>query len=88
MFWHILGSAAAILTMFAFVPQIIKTFEKKSARDLSLIMLVQLSLGVSLWVIYGVYLGNFIIIAANGVTLACLVILAFLYWKYRNRGDR
>jgi MtN3 and saliva related transmembrane protein len=82
MFWSIIGSSAAVLTMFSFIPQIIKTMKTKSAKDVSLLTLFQLSLGVSLWIVYGIYLKNIIIITANSVTLTTLIILLFLYFNY------
>ena len=82
MFWVILGSSAAILTMFSFVPQIFKVIKNKSAKDVSLLTIIQLAFGVSLWIIYGINLRNTIIIIANSVTLITLIILLFLYFNY------
>ena len=82
MFWVILGSSAAILTMFSFVPQIFKVIKNKSAKDVSLLTIIQLAFGVSLWIIYGINLRNTIIIMANSVTLITLIILLFLYFNY------
>lgn len=56
MFWQFIGLGAATLTMFAFIPQIIKVVKTKSAKDVSLFTLLQLSLGVSLWIAYGLHL--------------------------------
>lgn len=83
MFWTIIGSSAAILTMFSFIPQIIKALKTKSVKDVSLVTLVQLSLGVLLWIAYGFYLKDPIIITANSITLATLIILLCLYFNYR-----
>lgn len=80
--WTIIGSSAAILTMFAFIPQIIKAVKTRSVKDVSLITLLQLGVGVSLWIVYGIHLGDAIIITANGVTLVSLVILLYLYVSY------
>lgn len=80
MFWKIVGSSAAVLTMFSFIPQIIKVWRTKSAGDVSLLTLLGLSLGVLLWIAYGIHLKDFIIICANSITLATLVILLFLYF--------
>jgi len=84
--WKIIGIAAASLTMFSFVPQIFKVYKTKSGKDLSLITLVQLATGVFLWIIYGVYLGDRVIIVANAVTLSTLIILLVLYFLYA-KGD-
>jgi MtN3 and saliva related transmembrane protein len=80
------GLSAAVLTMFSFIPQIIKVAKAKSAKDISPITLFQLSLGVSLWIAYGIYLKDTIIIMANGITLTTLVILLWLYFCYRKRA--
>jgi MtN3 and saliva related transmembrane protein len=82
MLWSIIGSSAAALTMFGFIPQIIKVLKTKSLKDVSLTTLTQLSLGVSLWIAYGIYLKDAIIITANTVTLFSLIILLFLYFRY------
>jgi MtN3 and saliva related transmembrane protein len=86
MFWRMVGVAAAALTTFSFVPQIIKVLETKSGKDLSPVTLFQLSTGVALWVVYGWYLKDLIIILANAVTLVSLVILIFLYFRYKKLG--
>ena len=78
----ILGFSAACLTMFAFIPQIIKAFKSKSVKDVSPVTLFQLSLGVLLWIAYGIHLKDAIIITANTVTLLSLIILLFLYFSY------
>jgi len=82
MFWKIIGLTAATLTTFSFVPQIIKIIKIKSVKDVSLFTLFQFALGVSFWVLYGIYLKDAIIIAANSMTLLTLVILLSLYFKY------
>lgn len=82
MYWIAVGSTAAILTMFAFIPQIIKIARSKSVSDVSLITLLQLGAGVSLWIAYGVYRRDAVIIVANSVTLSSLLILLFLYFSY------
>lgn len=82
MIWEIVGTCAAILTMFSFFPQILKVLKTKSEKDLSLITLLQLSLGVFLWFLYGLYRKDPIIIIANVVTFISLSILLFLYFSY------
>jgi len=82
MFWTVIGSTAAILTMFAFIPQIAKVLKTKSAKDVSPTTLIQLSLGVSLWIAYGLHLEDAIIIIANSITLFSLIILLILYFFY------
>ena len=82
MHWSLIGTSAAILTMFSFVPQIVKVLKTKSAKDVSITTLFQLSLGVSLWIAYGVHLKNMIIIMANTITLVTLIVLLSLYFNF------
>ena len=84
--WTLIGVLAACLTMFSFIPQIIKGFKTKSVKDISIITLFQLSLGVALWIVYGIYLRDYVIIAANSMTLVSLFILLFLYFYYGRKG--
>ena len=65
----IIGSVAAFLTTIAFVPQVVKIWRSRSAADISLPMYVVFTLGVTLWLAYGVLLGALPIIIANCVTL-------------------
>jgi MtN3 and saliva related transmembrane protein len=83
MFWQIIGLSAATLTMFGFLPQVIKIYKTKSVKDISLVALIQFSIGISLWVLYGIYLNNPIIILANCVSLSTLIIALGLYAKFR-----
>jgi len=83
MFWSIVGTGAASLTMLSFIPQIYKIVKTRSARDVSFLTLLQLTLGVSLWIAYGVHLKDAIIIGANVITLVSLLITLGLYYKYR-----
>lgn len=82
MIWKIIGLTAASLTMLSFFPQIFKILKTKSAKDMSLVTLLQLSIGVSLWIVYGLYLKDLIIIAANAITLISLMMLLSLYFIY------
>ena len=75
---ELIGMVAGILTTIAFLPQAIKIWRNKSAKDVSLAMFACLCTGVVLWIIYGFMLGAFPVILANGVTLCiAATILAF-----------
>jgi len=78
-----LGYSAAILTTFAFVPQVIKAWRTKSTRDLSAATLGAFSLGVFLWLVYGLVLGAAPIVAANATTFALTVVLVGLKIRHR-----
>jgi len=65
----VLGLVAGTLTTGAFVPQVIRTWKTKSAKDLSLPMLASFSTGVLCWLIYGIWIDSIPIMFTNGVTL-------------------
>lgn len=73
-----LGYAAGILTTLSFVPQVLKTWRTRSAGDLSATMLTVFTAGVVLWLVYGLALGSFPVILANGVTLVLTGVLLVL----------
>jgi MtN3 and saliva related transmembrane protein len=76
------GTAAAFLTTVAFVPQVLKIWRSRSAKDISLPMYVVFTVGVALWLVYGLLLGAMPIIIANCVTLALAfaVVVMKLRW--------
>ncbi len=65
-----LGYAAAALTTAAFVPQAWLTLRTRDVRGISLGMYLCFTVGVALWLAYGLALGQWPIIVANAVTLA------------------
>jgi MtN3 and saliva related transmembrane protein len=66
---ELIGIVAGLLTTVAFLPQAVKIWRSKSAKDVSLAMFVCFCAGIVLWVIYGFMLGAFPVILANVVTL-------------------
>ena len=79
----ILGLVAASLTTFSFLPQMLKTWQTKSAKDVSFVMLICFNLGILLWLIYGIYLSALPIILANAVTLFFNLIILGLKIRFR-----
>jgi MtN3 and saliva related transmembrane protein len=72
----ILGYAAATLTTASFVPQAWRTFRSKDVSGISLRMYSIFTLGVAVWLAYGIVLGETPMMIANGLTLvlACAVL--------------
>ena len=66
----LLGYTAAALTTCSFVPQAVLTLRTRDTRGISLGMYSAFTLGVALWLVYGLMLGEWPIIVANTVTLA------------------
>jgi len=64
-----IGFAAAFLTTAAFVPQLVRVVRLRTARDISLPTFLMFSLGVFLWLVYGLLAGSMPIVASNAITL-------------------
>ncbi len=62
---HYLGYFAGILTVASFVPQVIRTWRTRHARDLSLGMFTLLVTASSLWIVYGAIIGSWPVILTN-----------------------
>ena len=84
--WELVGWCAALLTMFGFVPQILKIYRTESVSDVSLIMLLQFSLGMFLWLLYGLYIQDRILIVSNSISFLTLAVATGMYMKYRKNG--
>ncbi|NOK86107.1 MAG: hypothetical protein GFH27_549397n55 [Chloroflexi bacterium AL-W] len=80
---ELIGFTAAILTTVAYLPQVIKTWKSKSAKDLSLGLFGILTAGVILWLTYGILTNNGPIIAANAITLFLTGSMLVFKIKYR-----
>jgi len=80
--WMVLGLLAGFLTTVGFVPQIIKGYKSKSMADVSLVMPILIGLGMTLWLIYGIYLDSLPIILWNAVALTLNMGLLILKLKY------
>ena len=64
-----LGFAAAALTTSSFLPQAWKTFTTRDVSGISLAMYSAFTLGIVLWLVYGIRIGAWPLIIANTITL-------------------
>jgi len=82
----ILGFMAGTLTTISFVPQVYKVWRTRRSDDLSWGMLITFSVGVVLWLVYGLLLRAMPVIVANGFTLALLMMIGVLKARQRSRA--
>lgn len=75
----LIGLAAGFCTTIAFLPQVIKTWKSRSAKDLSLGMYTIFCTGVALWLAYGLLISDLPIILTNMATL--ILALSILFFK-------
>ncbi len=64
-----IGYIAGTLTTLSFLPQVLKAWKTRSTKDISLSMFIMFTLGVALWLVYGVMINEMPIIIANLVTI-------------------
>jgi MtN3 and saliva related transmembrane protein len=64
------GACAAVLTSLSYIPQVRKAWPRGSTADLSLHMLAVLTIGLLLWIAYGLMKSDWVIVTANSVGAA------------------
>ena len=78
----LLGMLAGALTTIAFLPQLLRVWKRKCARDISGMTFGIFVAGIATWLAYGLLLGSLPIIAANSVTLVLAAAILALKFRY------
>ncbi|MEO5563586.1 MAG: SemiSWEET transporter [Chitinophagaceae bacterium] len=79
----ILGYSAGVVTAVTFLPQVIKTWKEKSAKDISLMMFVIAIVNEIMWIAYGILLNNWIIILTNSILMVMASIIIYFKLNYK-----
>lgn len=82
----LLGYPAAFLTTVAFVPQAWQSWRTRDLSGISLPMYAMFTLGVALWLSYGLAIGSAPVVAANTVTLMLASVVLWLKIAEMRRG--
>ncbi|KGG16191.1 MULTISPECIES: SemiSWEET transporter [unclassified Prochlorococcus] len=80
----LLGLVAGTLTTVAFVPQLLKVWNSKSAKDISYVMFIMFIFGIVLWEVYGWEIHSFPVILFNVITFVlglAILVLKFIFDK-------
>jgi MtN3 and saliva related transmembrane protein len=77
-----IGSAAAVCTTLAYLPQVLRAWRTRSTHDVSLKMYILMVLGTMLWLAYGVALTDWPLIGANTISLGFTGSILFLKLRY------
>lgn len=80
---EIIGMVAAILTTVSFVPQVWHSFQTRDVSGISLPMYSIFTVGIALWLGYGVLLGAWPLIVANGITLSLASTILWMKLRYK-----
>ena len=80
---ELIGYMAATLTTLSFVPQALHSFKTKDVSGISLGMYSIFTLGIALWLAYGLLISAWPIVIANVITLALASLILVLKLRYR-----
>ena len=80
-----MGYAAAVLTTASFVPQAWLTFKSRDVRGISLGMYSAFTLGVALWLVYGLLIQAWPVVIANVITLVLALAILWMRVKFGNK---
>ncbi len=80
---ELIGYLAALLTTASFVPQALHTFRTRDVSGISLGMYSVFTIGIALWLLYGVLMRAWPIVGANTITLALASSILAMKLKYR-----
>ncbi len=81
---QILGYAACAVTALTFLPQVIKTWKEKSAKNVSLMMFIIAFINEVMWIAYGVLQKDNVIVITNVIMIVMCSVMISLKLKYRN----
>ena len=80
--FEFLGIIGSLIICASIIPQIIKTYRTKSARDLSILYLTALMTGIILLMIYSLYIGDMVFIFGNTLSMLSVSLLMILWKRY------
>ena len=83
----LIGFIAGALTAVSMLPQVIKTIKEKKAEDVSLLMLLVLVSGISLWIWYGIKKEDYPILITNSISLAINLVMVYLRHRYKDNKE-
>jgi MtN3 and saliva related transmembrane protein len=77
-----IGLAAALLTTLCWIPQAVRTIRTRDTRAISLVTQAAFTLGIGLWLVYGILLGSLPLIAANAVSFVLVATILALKLRF------
>ncbi|MFH0925152.1 MAG: SemiSWEET transporter [bacterium] len=78
----LIGFTAGLFTTGCYFPQLQKIVKTKHTADISLGMFSFLTVGIFLWLIYGIVQGDIVIILANFIALIFNIFILYYKIKY------
>lgn len=85
---NIVGYIAGIMTVIAFLPQVIKTYRSKDVAALSFLMYLFFNIGTFMWIIYGIIARSVPIGLFNTITFLLSFPVLLMIIKYDRRKNK
>lgn len=79
---EVLGLIAGAVTSMGYLPQLYRGYKTKKLEDVSYYMPAVLAIGMTLWLIYGIFIEAFAVIIANIFGVLCSIILILMKKRY------
>ena len=80
---NVVGTLGGIVSSVTFLPQVIKIWQTKSTKDLSMMTLLFLVINVSLWLTYGILTKLNPIIITNSIVLTMVFIMVYFKLTFK-----
>lgn len=84
----ILGVAAGILILTGWIEQIYKGFKTKSLKDVSKFLMIFISAGAILWLVYGFIVNDIYIIGTNTAAIVLMMIVLGMKRRYDKKLEK
>ncbi len=81
---ELIGLAGGAFTNLGLVPQVLQAYRTRSVADLSLHFILLTTIGIVLWLLYGLTMGLSSVILWNCLTLIMLASLIFAKLRFQN----
>jgi MtN3 and saliva related transmembrane protein len=79
----ILGYSAGAVTTLTFLPQVLKTWKEKTAKNVSLWMFIIAAINEVMWIGYGALKNDWVIIITNAVVLVMSLTMIYLKLRFK-----
>lgn len=79
----LLGATGALLTTVCWLPQTLKVLRERDTRALSLRATGSFTVGITLWLVYGIAINDWPLIGSSAVTLVLIAPILVLKLRYR-----
>jgi MtN3 and saliva related transmembrane protein len=85
---ELIGGVGAVCTTVAFVPQLVRVWKLKRAEEISGAFFLLFTVGIVIWLVYGVLIDSWPIIIANAVTIVIATAILVLKFKWDRLNRR